>query len=173
MWSCCCCFLSFCVWTITVLWPLDAYINNPKLYNKQYPFKQKYIYSREKRKTSWLLTTNQKTMMCLRSAHISKTLVVAVNESCFWQFHRHAGAHALAYIHICKRMRNFFGVPTREKTHVPFIMMFSLNFSIHRLMFFVLSGFLFLDTNCASVPVCDCVLHTKCVCGGFTCPALC
>lgn len=54
-------------------------------------------------------------------------------------------------IHICKRMRNFFGVPTREKTHVPFIMMFSLNFSIHRLMFFVLSGFLFLDTNCASV----------------------
>lgn len=40
------------------------------------------------------------------------------------------------------------------------------NFSIHRLMFFVLSGFLFLDTNCVSVIVCvwvcEWVLHVQC-----------
>lgn len=58
--------------------------------------------------------------------------------------------HKLSHTYMQANAKLFWRA-NEGKTHVPFIMMFSLNFSIHRVMFFVLSGFLFLDTNCASM----------------------
>lgn len=154
--------VSNCEWTISVLWPFHAYINIPNYTTSNIRLNRNIFTAEQKetereRRMSWLLTTNQKTIMSSQQAHFQNVrceqereweLLLTIPQTCGSTSTRNRNR-----IHKCKRMRNFFGVPTREKTHVPFIMMFPLNFSIHRLMFFVLSGFLFLDTNCASASV--------------------
>lgn len=127
----------------------------------------------ETKKNGWLSATNQKTIMSSKrtfSKHFS-------NGSWFWQFRRHAGAYALAHSHTrskhkhVSKQTNFFGMSTREKTHVPFIMTFT-NFSINRLMFFVLSSFSFLDTSTFSLSH-SVVVYTNEMCVSvlfFTCP---
>lgn len=102
------------------------------------------------------------------------------NESYFWQFASQtcgrAHAFAMAYIHGYMQAHETFLACQRGKKHMFHSSWCSLsltNFSIHRLMFFVLSGFLFLDTNCVCVSVivythemcvslCVSVLHVQC-----------
>lgn len=60
------------------------------------------IFTAEKKENKLIVDYKSKDndVFGVRSAHISKTFVVAVYESCFWQFHRHAGAHAQAFAYI-------------------------------------------------------------------------